>query len=72
MGAISKREYKGESELEYYGLLSPDDCPEVEDELYCESCGDPTDELFETNDMVMLCKPCYDLCVEESEEECEN
>ena len=33
MSLISRREYRGESELEYYGKLSPDDEPdEPEDE----------------------------------------
>jgi hypothetical protein len=69
MGAIGKREYKGE--LEYYGLLSPDDGPEL-DEEYCDGCGDLTDELFETFEGVKLCKLCYTELTEESEEECEN
>jgi hypothetical protein len=57
MSLISRREYKGESELEYYGKLSPDDGPEFEE---CEGCGDLTEELHETSDMVLLCKACYD------------
>lgn len=28
----NQREYNGESELEYYGLLSPDDGPELDDD----------------------------------------
>ena len=56
-------------ELESYTHQSADDGSELDDELYCEGCGDLTDELFETDDMVSLCKPCYDLCLEESREE---
>ena len=58
------RPYRGESELEFYGLLSPDDGPEFS---YCEGCGEPTNDVIETGDMVLLCPTCYDLC--ESEEE---
>jgi hypothetical protein len=67
MGATSKREYKSESEPEYCGLLSPDDGPELEDE-YCDGCGDLTDELFDPNNGLLLCKSCYNTVVEEGEE----
>lgn len=67
MGAISKREYKGESELEYYGLLSPDDGPELDEEC-CDGCGDQTDELFDPNNGLLLCRSCYNTVVEEGEE----
>ena len=70
MSAVSKREYKGESELEYYSFLSPDDGSELDDE-YCEGCGHIEVELFETDTGIPLCKSCYDADVEE-EEECEN
>lgn len=34
----------------------------------CEGCGELLgDEFFETDDMVVLCKPCFDLCKEESD-----
>ena len=60
----NERVYKGESELEYYKMLDPDD--DVPDAgLECEGCGDLVPELFETADMVSLCRPCY---LEETEE----
>jgi formylmethanofuran dehydrogenase subunit E len=32
----------------------------------CEGCGELLgDDIYETDDMVVLCKPCFDLCVEE-------
>lgn len=47
--------YKGESELEYYNLLSPDDGPELEE---CEGCG----EMFDPEDLIdgSWCEDCYD------------
>ena len=67
MSTISKREYKGESELEYYRFPSPDDCPELDDE-YCDGCDDLTDELFDPNNGLLLCKSCYNTVTEEEEE----
>ena len=58
------RVYKGESQLEFYGQLSPDDGPELPE---CEGCGDLVEELFETADSVFLCRPCYDELVKEWE-----
>lgn len=48
--------YKGESDIEYYGLLSPDDGPELET---CDFCGDQDEELFEVDGLI-LCQLCYD------------
>lgn len=32
----------------------------------CEGCGEQLeDEFFETDDMVIVCKKCWDLCIEE-------
>jgi Zn finger protein HypA/HybF involved in hydrogenase expression len=34
----------------------------------CEGCGELIgDELFETDDMVVVCRKCWDDCVEEIE-----
>ena len=52
--------YRGESELEYYGKLSPD-----EEKLICDGCGDDCDRLSATG----LCKLCYN---EKVEEECDS
>lgn len=36
----------------------------------CEGCGQPIGgEVFETEDMVTVCRSCWDECVEESAEE---
>ena len=53
--------YQGESELEYYGLLSPDDPPEET----CDWCGDSDEELFEADGLV-LCETCYNRKKEET------
>ena len=35
----------------------------------CEGCGEPIEEeIFETEDMVILCKPCWKAMLEESRE----
>lgn len=35
--------------------------------LECEGCGESgVAELLETDDGVMLCKPCFEACIEES------
>ena len=39
------------------------------DDLVCEGCEEKTPKVYETDDGAMLCKPCHDLCVEESREE---
>ena len=40
-------------------------CPEL-----CEGCGEPIgDEVFETDDMVVLCKKCWELCLADAENE---
>jgi hypothetical protein len=31
-------------------------------DLECEGCHENTNELHETDDSVMLCKPCYEEC----------
>lgn len=32
----------------------------------CEGCHEPIgEEVFETDDMVVVCRKCWDLCVEE-------
>lgn len=34
----------------------------------CEGCGQPIgEEIFETEDMVKLCRACWDECIKESE-----
>lgn len=35
----------------------------------CEGCGELLgEEFFETDDMVVLCKPCFESCKEDAEE----
>jgi hypothetical protein len=74
MSIPNQREYKGESELEYYGLLSPDDVPEIDT---CDGCGDAEDEFRDTPEGLWLCPVCYAEYREakfpsDEEEECEN
>jgi hypothetical protein len=65
---MDKRTYKGESELEFYKLLDPDDDVPRDPLLECEGCGDFVEELTETYDMVRLCDPCYRECQKDNEE----
>ena len=38
----------------------------VPDDGLCEGCGEPIgEEIFETGDMVVVCRKCWDLCCEE-------
>jgi len=35
----------------------------------CEGCGEQIgDEIFETDDMVTVCKKCWELCLKEAED----
>jgi hypothetical protein len=64
-----------EDDLESYTHQSADDGSEIDDDLYdlyCEGCDRLIYAVFETDDRVELCRPCYDLRVEESEDKCEN
>ena len=70
----NQRQYKGESELEYYQLLSPDDIPEI---YTCDGCGDEDDPFLSTPEGLWLCPVCYTEYREvkfpsTEEEECEN
>lgn len=38
-------------------------------DLECEGCEEKTTELYETEDSVMLCKPCYDAIAEDEKVE---
>jgi hypothetical protein len=39
----------------------------VPEDGLCEGCGEPFgDEVFETDDMMILCRRCWDDCLEES------
>jgi hypothetical protein len=34
----------------------------TDEQLTCEGCGERTSETYETDDMVLLCRACYDDC----------
>jgi len=42
----------------------------IPEDVCCESCGDPLgDDVFETADMVVVCRQCWNLGVEETKGE---
>jgi hypothetical protein len=37
----------------------------TDEQLTCEGCGKLTSDVFETDDMVLLCQECFDECVKD-------
>lgn len=56
-------EMRGEDGLTIVGKAAEDG-----EELFtCEGCGDKVKQVFYSLDEVVLCQPCFDLCVNEGE-----